>query len=54
MFVTEIIPDKSIVLGRESDLQRVYKTNWQICDSPVKWMYHWRYDIGTLVRCNQQ
>lgn len=38
MFVTEIIPDKNIVvLGREEDLQRnemnVYKTNWQKFDT---------------------
>ncbi len=56
MFVTEIIPDKNIVvLGRESDLQRnvmqVYKTNWQKYDSPdqmectIKIRYR---DAGTI------
>ncbi|MGB2733168.1 MAG: tRNA 2-thiouridine(34) synthase MnmA [Saprospiraceae bacterium] len=41
MFVTEIIPDKNIVvLGREEDLQsndmKVYRTNWQKYDKPVE------------------
>lgn len=55
MFVTEIIPDKNIVvLGRENDLQKndmdVYKANWQkyIAPQEMECIVKIRYrDVGT-------
>jgi tRNA-uridine 2-sulfurtransferase len=63
MFVTEIVPEKNIVvLGREHDLQRnamkIYRTNWQkyIAPSEMECIIKIRYrDTGTwgVLRCNE-